>query len=66
MPVLFEKLGRHAGQLIGRTPYLQSVYAQGKERLIGTIADVEIIGVGPNSLQGRLVTPASQTLDEIA
>jgi tRNA-2-methylthio-N6-dimethylallyladenosine synthase len=66
MPVLFEKLGRYAGQLIGRTPYLQSVYAQGKERLIGTIADVEIIGVGPNSLQGRLVTPASQTLDEIA
>jgi len=65
MPVLFEKLGRHAGQLIGRTPYLQSVYTKGDARLIGAIADVEIVGVGPNSLQGRLVTPASQILDEI-
>jgi tRNA-2-methylthio-N6-dimethylallyladenosine synthase len=65
MPVLFEKLGRHPDQLIGRTPYLQSVYAEGEDRLIGAIADVEIIGVGPNSLQGRLVTPASQILDEI-
>ena len=27
MPVLFEKPGRHAGQLIGRSPYLQAVHA---------------------------------------
>jgi tRNA-2-methylthio-N6-dimethylallyladenosine synthase len=65
MPVLFEKLGRHAGQAIGRSPYLQSVHANDAASLIGVVADVEIIGVGPNSLQGRLVTPASQTLDEI-
>jgi hypothetical protein len=44
---------------------LQSVYTKGDARLIGAIADVEIVGVGPNSLQGRLVTPASQILDEI-
>jgi tRNA-2-methylthio-N6-dimethylallyladenosine synthase len=65
MPVLFEKLGRHAGQAIGRSPYLQSVHANDAASLIGTVADVEIIGVGPNSLQGRLVTLASQTLNEI-
>jgi len=59
MPVLFEKVGRHAGQVIGRTPYLQSVYAEGDASLIGELVDVEIIGVGPNSLRGRLVTPAS-------
>jgi tRNA-2-methylthio-N6-dimethylallyladenosine synthase len=64
MPVLFEKLGRHAGQVIGRSPYLQSVYASGEATLIGAIADVEIVGVGPNSLQGRIVTPASQILAE--
>jgi tRNA-2-methylthio-N6-dimethylallyladenosine synthase len=64
MPVLFEKLGRHSGQIIGRSPYLQSVYASGEAALIGAIADVEIIGVGPNSLQGRLVTPASQVWGE--
>ncbi|WP_371418374.1 tRNA (N6-isopentenyl adenosine(37)-C2)-methylthiotransferase MiaB [Methylocapsa sp. S129] len=65
MPVLFEKSGRHAGQVIGRSPYLQSVYAVGDAALIGAIADVEIIGVGPNSLRGRIVAPASQSLDEI-
>jgi tRNA-2-methylthio-N6-dimethylallyladenosine synthase len=65
MPVLFEKLGRHAGQAIGRSPYLQSVHADEAAALIGGVADVEIIGVGPNSLRGRLVTPASQILDEI-
>ena len=27
MPVLFEKPGRHDGQLVGRSPYLQAVHA---------------------------------------
>ena len=62
MPVLFEKPGRHAGQAIGRSPYLQSVHVSGEPSLIGALADVEIIGVGPNSLRGRLVTPASHNL----
>ena len=66
MPVLFEKLGRHAGQAIGRSPYLQSVHANDAASLIGAVADVEIIGVGPNSLRGRLVTPPSRTSDEIS
>ena len=61
MSVLFEKAGRHAGQVIGRTPYLQSVYVNGDASLIGELADVEIVGVGPNSLRGRLVTAASQS-----
>jgi tRNA-2-methylthio-N6-dimethylallyladenosine synthase len=64
MPVLFEKLGRHPGQAIGRSPYLQSVVAAGGATLIGAIADVEIMDVGPNSLRGRIVTPASQILGE--
>ena len=29
LPVLFEKPGRHPGQLVGRSPYLQSVHADG-------------------------------------
>ena len=28
MPVLFERRGRRPGQLIGRSPYLQSVHAE--------------------------------------
>jgi tRNA-2-methylthio-N6-dimethylallyladenosine synthase len=69
MPVLFEKAGRREGQVIGRTPYLQSVCADGDASLIGELVDVEIIGVGPNSLRGRLVTPSSQSsrgIDAIA
>lgn len=34
MPVLFETRGRHAGQLIGRTPYMQNLHAKlDKEKL---------------------------------
>ena len=32
LPVLFEKPGRHAGQLVGRSPYLQAVHADGAGR----------------------------------
>jgi tRNA-2-methylthio-N6-dimethylallyladenosine synthase len=56
--VLFEKVGRHAGQIIGRTPYLQSVHFEAPERLIGEILPVEIVDTGPNSLVGRLYSVA--------
>ncbi len=58
--VVFEKPGRRAGQIIGRSPYMQSVYAEGDLSLIGAMAEVEIIGVGPNSLIGRLVAQSSE------
>jgi tRNA-2-methylthio-N6-dimethylallyladenosine synthase len=55
LPVLIEKRGRHAGQLIGRSPYMQSVLTNGDPGLIGALADVEITSIGPNSLRGRIV-----------
>jgi tRNA-2-methylthio-N6-dimethylallyladenosine synthase len=55
MPVLFEKPGRHAGQIGGKSPYLQAVHVEGPAQLIGSIADVRIIEAAPNSLHGRLV-----------
>jgi tRNA-2-methylthio-N6-dimethylallyladenosine synthase len=59
MHVLFERRGRHPGQLVGRTPYLQAVHVQGESFLIGRIAAVEIRAVQPNSLAGVLcVRPA--------
>jgi len=64
--VVFEKPGRRAGQLIGRSPYMQSVYAEGDLSLIGAMAAVEIVGVGPNSLIGRLVARASREISLIA
>jgi tRNA-2-methylthio-N6-dimethylallyladenosine synthase len=52
--VLFEKPGRHAGQLVGRSPYLQPVHADiGPER-IGEIVRVKIIGLRSNSLTGAV------------
>ena len=52
IPVLFERLGRHAGQIVGRSPYLQAVHATGARDLLGRIIPVEISGAGPNSLLG--------------
>lgn len=51
--VLFEKKGRHAGQIAGKSPYLQAVQITAPEHLIGEILPVEITGVGANSLFGR-------------
>jgi tRNA-2-methylthio-N6-dimethylallyladenosine synthase len=55
LPVLLEKPGRHPGQLIGRSPYLQSVHLEAGDHGIGEIVPVTIRGAGPNSLSGRLV-----------
>jgi tRNA-2-methylthio-N6-dimethylallyladenosine synthase len=54
MHVLFERKGRHPGQFIGRTPYLQAVHAEGESFLLGRVVAVEIRAVGPNSLTGVL------------
>ena len=52
LPVLFEKLGRRPGQLIGRSPYLQSVHAEAPANMLGRLLPVEISSFGPNSLAG--------------
>ena len=54
LPVLFEKPGREPGQLVGRTPYLQPVHAQGPKSLIGVVRDVRIGTLTANSLHGAL------------
>jgi tRNA-2-methylthio-N6-dimethylallyladenosine synthase len=55
LPVLFEKAGRHAGQIIGRSPYLQAVHATAPDRLIGEIVPVRIESSARNSLAGSLM-----------
>ncbi|MET0336740.1 MAG: tRNA (N6-isopentenyl adenosine(37)-C2)-methylthiotransferase MiaB [Caulobacter sp.] len=54
VPVLFERKGRHAGQIVGRSPYLNGVYCEGPEQLIGQIVPVNITGASKNSLAGVL------------
>jgi tRNA-2-methylthio-N6-dimethylallyladenosine synthase len=58
LPVLFEKSGRHPGQLIGRSPYLQSVHVDAPQSMLGSIAPVRIEDVTPNALAGVLVRKA--------
>ncbi|TAJ34184.1 MAG: tRNA (N6-isopentenyl adenosine(37)-C2)-methylthiotransferase MiaB [Reyranella sp.] len=55
-PVLFAEAGRKPGQIIGKTPWLQSVYVEGNPRLIGRIVDVHLTEGHANSLAGRIVT----------
>jgi tRNA-2-methylthio-N6-dimethylallyladenosine synthase len=57
--VLFERPGRREGQVVGRSPHMQAVFADGDESLIGTMVEVEIVAVAPNSLRGRVVSPTS-------
>jgi tRNA-2-methylthio-N6-dimethylallyladenosine synthase len=52
--VLFERRGRHAGQIVGRSPWLLPVQVEAPESLIGSIGRVIIESVGTNSLFGRL------------
>ena len=61
VPVLFERKGRHPGQLIGRSPHSQAVHAAAEPSLLGCIAEVAIAGARPNSLSGVLVPQGSIT-----
>lgn len=51
LDVLWESLGKKAGQIVGRSPYLQAVHAEGASQLIGRITPVEIMGASQNSLR---------------
>ena len=55
LAVLFERIGRNPGQLIGRSPYLQSVHVSAPERLLGQIVPVTISAAARGSLAGALV-----------
>ncbi|MBQ8750227.1 MAG: tRNA (N6-isopentenyl adenosine(37)-C2)-methylthiotransferase MiaB [Alphaproteobacteria bacterium] len=55
MPVLFEGDGRHKGQLTGRTPYMQNLYAKADNSLLNKIVSVKVTGASTNSLKGEVL-----------
>lgn len=55
MRVLFDRRGKRDGQLVGRSPYLQSVYVTAPETLFGAFADVRVINGFANSLEAVLI-----------
>ena len=52
MPVLFEHKGRHKGQLIGRTPYMQNLHADISADKLNHIVNIKVTGATTNSLTG--------------
>ena len=58
LPVLFERPGRHTGQLVGRSPYLQSVHAEASKERIGDIVAVRVEAARSNSLAGAIAAEA--------
>jgi tRNA-2-methylthio-N6-dimethylallyladenosine synthase len=58
VPVLLERPGRHPGQLVGRSPYMQAVHLTAPPSLCGDVVQVEIVAAGANSLSGKLTTAA--------
>ena len=57
LAVLFERPGRHPGQLVGRSPYLQACYAEAPDSAIGEIVSLRILEAGANSLAAELADP---------
>jgi tRNA-2-methylthio-N6-dimethylallyladenosine synthase len=59
LPVLFERPGRNPGQVLGRSPYLQAVHAEGTQQLIGQIVPVRITDAARNSLAAAVALEAA-------
>ena len=54
-PLLLERPGRHAGQLVGRSPYLQAVHVAANGAQIGDMVDVRVEKAGNNSLSAHII-----------
>jgi tRNA-2-methylthio-N6-dimethylallyladenosine synthase len=50
--VLLERAGKRPGQLLGKSPWLQSVIVENADARIGDLIEVDIVSAGPNSLGG--------------
>ena len=56
--ILIERKGRREGQMIGKTPWLQSLHLE-TDAAPGEILDVAVLDAGPNSLVGALRAKAA-------
>ncbi|UVO54764.1 tRNA (N6-isopentenyl adenosine(37)-C2)-methylthiotransferase MiaB [Sphingomonas sp. SUN039] len=50
--VLIERKGKIAGQMLGKSPWLQSVHVVDPTLKIGDLVEVDLTHAGPNSLRG--------------
>src|SRR6185437_1008103 len=56
LEVLLEKPGRLPGQLVGKTPYLQTVQVMAPRSAIGSLVQVAITDLGTNTLFGAVTS----------
>ena len=56
--VLIERQGRQPGQMIGRSPWLQSVHLH-TDAQPGALLDVTLVAAGPNSMTGAALQQAA-------
>ncbi|MGB1025552.1 MAG: MiaB/RimO family radical SAM methylthiotransferase, partial [Rhodospirillaceae bacterium] len=55
MTVLFDRPGRHPGQLVGRSPFMQPVHVTAPPEAIGSLHRVRVVQAMPNSLAAELI-----------
>ncbi|WP_419825915.1 tRNA (N6-isopentenyl adenosine(37)-C2)-methylthiotransferase MiaB [Sphingomonas sp.] len=55
--VLIERAGKRPGQMLGKSPWLQSVHLM-TDAAIGALVEVEIVSAGPNSVAAAELVPA--------
>jgi tRNA-2-methylthio-N6-dimethylallyladenosine synthase len=55
VPVLYERAGRNAGQMVGKTPWLQPVHAPAAADVVGQVLATKIVSLAANSLGGTIV-----------
>jgi tRNA-2-methylthio-N6-dimethylallyladenosine synthase len=55
--VLFERAGRNAGQIVGRTAYLQPAHVMASNEIIGRVLPVRVDSLERYSLLGELAAP---------
>ncbi|MCJ2184015.1 tRNA (N6-isopentenyl adenosine(37)-C2)-methylthiotransferase MiaB [Novosphingobium sp. 1949] len=56
--VLVERKGKHPGQWLGKSPWLQSVHFTG-DVAVGDVVRVALTSAGPNSLGAALIAPVA-------
>ena len=54
-PILFDRIGKVPGQILGKTPYMQSVPLEAPKRLLGCLTNVLIQEAYANSVMGIIL-----------
>jgi tRNA-2-methylthio-N6-dimethylallyladenosine synthase len=53
--VLLDRPGRRAGQLLGRSPYMQAVFVTAPNAMLNTVQRLSVVEAHPNSLAAQLM-----------